>query len=247
MATEHRSTEPIARLSLPGFFADYPSFLFEPMSTESDRLLVQQARARDAEAWAELDRRYRGRLTAYVRRRLKDHASVEDVVQETFIGFSNSLANYDDRRDLQTWLFTIAAHKVTDQLRKMGRRPATAGGEGEDDVMGQAPDERQRPASSLARSAEQREEEETALGQALREYVRELQTKGDYTRVMALELMYVKGWRNQDVASRLAMSEQDVANLRFQAKKRLRDRLTAARLSPDLFLELKEQSEAPDA
>ena len=87
------------------------------MSTESDRLLVQRIRANDQKAWAEIDRRYRGRLTAYVRRRLKDHASVEDVVQETFIGFANSLANYDDKRDLQTWLFTIAAHKVTDQLR----------------------------------------------------------------------------------------------------------------------------------
>src|SRR5947207_15894309 len=183
------------------------------MSTESDRLLVQRIRSNDQKAWAELDRRYRGRLTAYVRRRLKDHASVEDVVQETFIGFSNSLANYDDKRDLQTWLFTIAAHKVTDQLRKMGRRPVSTGSEADEEMMGQTPDEKQRPASSLARSAERREKEEEALGLALREYVRELQAKGEYAKLMALELMYVKGWRNQDVAARLKMSEQDVANL----------------------------------
>lgn len=208
------------------------------MSTESDRLLVQRIRSNDAGAWAELDKRYRGRLTAYVRRRLKDHASVEDVVQETFIGFSNSLVNYDDKRDLQTWLFTIAAHKVTDQLRRMGRRPVSSGSEGDDEVLGQSADDRQRPASSLARSAERREREEEALGLALREYVRDLFGKGEYGKVMALELMYVKGWRNQDVAARLEMSEQDVANLRFQAKKRLRDRLTAAKLSPDIFPEL---------
>ena len=71
------------------------------MTTESDRLLVQRIRTNDQKAWVELDRRYRGRLTAYVRRRLKDHASVEDVVQETFIGFANSLVNYDDKRDLK--------------------------------------------------------------------------------------------------------------------------------------------------
>src|SRR6476659_4618770 len=105
------------------------------MRTESDRLLVQRIRSNDQRAWAEIDKRYRGRLTAYVRRRLKDHASVEDVVQETFIGFSNSLANYDDRRDLQTWLFTIAAHKVTDQLRRAGRRPVHAGADGDDEVL----------------------------------------------------------------------------------------------------------------
>jgi RNA polymerase sigma-70 factor (ECF subfamily) len=105
-------------------------------------------------------------------------------------------------------------------------------------MMGQTPDDRQRPASSLARSAERREREEEALGLALREYARDLQAKGEYTKLMALELMYVKGWRNQDVAARLTMSEQDVANLRFQAKKRLRDRLTSAKLSPELFPEL---------
>ena len=210
-----------------------------PMTTESDRLLVQRIRAEDQKAWTELDRRYRGRLTAYVRRRLKDHASVEDVIQETFIGFANSLVNYDDKRDLQTWLFTIAAHKVTDQLRRMGRRPVSTGGsESEEEMVGQTADDRQRPASSLARSAERREKEEEALGLALREMIRELLTKGEYPKLMALELMYVKGWRNQDVAASLKMTEQDVANLRFQAKKRLRDRLTAAKLSPYLFPEL---------
>jgi len=211
------------------------------MTSDSDRLLVQQIRTNDAAAWSELDKRYRGRLTAYVRRRLKDHASVEDVVQETFIGFANSLANYDDKRDLQTWLFTIAAHKVTDQLRKMGRRPMSTGNDGEEEMLGQAPDVRQRPASSLARSAEQREKEEESLGLALREYIRELQTKAEFAKIMALELMYVKGWRNQDVAARLSLSEQDVANLRFQAKKRLRDRLAAAKLSPEIFPELQGQ------
>jgi RNA polymerase sigma-70 factor (ECF subfamily) len=208
------------------------------MSTESDRLLVQRIRSNDQKAWTEIDRRYRGRLTAYVRRRLKDHASVEDVVQETFIGFANSLVNYDDKRDLQTWLFTIAAHKVTDQLRRMGRRPVTTGTDTEDEMVGQTADDRQRPASSLARSAEQREKEEESLGLALREMVRELVSRSEYAKLMALELMYVKGWRNQDVATTLKMSEQDVANLRFQAKKRLRDRLTAAKLSPDIFPEL---------
>ena len=216
------------------------------MTTESDRLLVQRVRENPKksrpheEAWAELYTRYRGRLTAYVRRRLKDHASVEDVVQETFIGFSNSLVNYDDKRDLQTWLFTIAAHKVTDQLRKMGRLRYKTGSESDDEVMIESPDERQRGASSLARSAERREAEEDALGQALRGLVREFQLKGEWSKVMALELLYVKGWGNAEVAAKLKRTEQDVANLKFQAKKRLHDHLVAANLSPAVFPELQE-------
>jgi RNA polymerase sigma-70 factor (ECF subfamily) len=210
------------------------------MSTESDRLLVQRIRRGDTPAWDELFRRYQGRLGAYVRRRLRDHASVDDVVQETFIGFHNSLPNYDDRRDLQTWLFTIASHKVTDQLRRIGRRPAsTGGGDGDDEMLDRSPDARQRPASSLARSAERRGQEEDALGRALGTIVHEWKARGDYQSVMILELLFVKGEGNKDVAARVGVSEQQVANIKFQAKKRLHDFLRAAKLSPDVFPELK--------
>ncbi len=205
---------------------------------DSDQILIKRIRARDQAAWTELYRRYQGRVAAYVRRRLKDHAAVEDVVQETFIGFSTSLATFDDSRDLQTWLFTIASHKVTDRLRRLGRRPVLRSCDGDEEALGLAPDRRQRPASSLARSAERRQKEEEALRLALRDYVADLVAKGDFVKLMALELIYVKGWRNQDVAARLPLSEQDVANLRFQAKKRLRERLIAAKLSADIFPEL---------
>ena len=211
------------------------------MSTESDRLLIQRIRQGDAAAWDELFRRYQGRLGAYVRRRLRDHAAVDDVVQETFIGFHNSLPNFDDRRDLQTWLFTIASHKVTDQLRRTGRRPVQTGGDGDDEVLDRSPDGRQRPASSLARSSERREREEDALARALYLLVQEWKGRGDYRSVMTLELLFVKGWGNKDVAARVGVSEQQVANIKFQAKKRLHEYLCAAKLSPDVFPELRHE------
>src|SRR5215475_5040345 len=93
------------------------------MSNESDRLLVQQIRRGEKRAWECLIERYEGRLLAFVDRRLRDRPASEDIVQETFIGFLNSLPNFDDTRELQTYLFTIASHKVTDHLRRAGRHP----------------------------------------------------------------------------------------------------------------------------
>src|SRR5436309_3809358 len=93
------------------------------MSSESDRLLIQQIRQSDVGAWETLIARYEGRLLAFVERRLHDRAASEDVVQETFVGFLNSLPNFDERRELQTYLFTIASHKLTDYLRRIGRHP----------------------------------------------------------------------------------------------------------------------------
>ncbi len=211
------------------------------MTSDSDRLLVQQIRAGGSpadQAWEELVARYEGRLGAFVRRRLRDHATTDDVVQETFIGFLNSLANFDDKRDLQTWLFTIASHKVTDQLRRIGRRPFQTGSESDEEMMGKASDLRQRPASSLARSRERIDLEHTAIARCLREMINTFRHKGEYQRIQVLELLFVKGWANKDAAAFVGVNEQQVANYRFAAVKKLTEQMKAAGLPIDVFPEL---------
>lgn len=213
------------------------------MTGDSDRLLVQQIRGGGAgadAAWEELVARYEGRLRAYVRRRLRDHSTTDDAVQETFIGFLNSITNYDDKRDLQTWLFTIASHKVTDQMRKSGRRPYQTGSEADEEQMGRAADARQPAASSIARSKERVELEVAAVSRALTDLVRGFQQRGEYVRVQVLELLFVKGWPNWQVAEHLGVSEQQVANYRFAAVKKLVEAMKAAGLPDDVFPELTE-------
>src|SRR6202040_2608791 len=107
------------------------------MPSDSDRLLIQQIRQGDTRAWDTLISRYEGRLLAFVQRRLRDRSASEDVVQETFVGFLNSLPNFDDRRELQTYLFTIASHKLTDHLRKAGRHPLKSLPEGSEELLDQ--------------------------------------------------------------------------------------------------------------
>src|SRR5947199_3096327 len=132
------------------------------MSSDTDRLLIQQSRQGDTRAWDDLIARYEGRLLAFVDRRLHDRAASEDVVQETFIGFLHSLPNYDDKRELQTYLFTIASHKLTDHLRRTGRHPQTPLSEAGSEVLEQQYD-RQPGASSAARRDERQELESDAL------------------------------------------------------------------------------------
>src|SRR5881396_3761964 len=110
------------------------------MSSESDRLLVQQIRKGDARAWEHLIARYEGRLLAFIHRRLRDRSASEDVVQETFIGFLNSLPNYDEGRELQTYLFTIASYKLTDHLRRAGRHPLKSLADGNEELLEQQTD-----------------------------------------------------------------------------------------------------------
>src|SRR3984885_9677936 len=132
------------------------------MASDSDRLLIQQIRDGDPRAWETLIARYEGRLLAFVQRRLRDRAASEDVVQETFVGFLNSLPNFDERRELQTYLFTIASHKLTDHLRRTGRHPLRSLSEGGEELLEKQFDHNP-SASSRVRSDEREELESAAL------------------------------------------------------------------------------------
>jgi RNA polymerase sigma-70 factor (ECF subfamily) len=207
------------------------------MSSESDRLLVQQIRQGDSRAWEHLIARYEGRLMAFVDRRLHDRAASEDVVQETFVGFLNSLPNFDENRELQTYLFTIASYKLTDHLRRMGRHPLHHVSDSPGDILHQQLDESP-AASSVARSQERRDLESEAVGRCLGQLLRQWQERGDYLRMKVLELLLVKGMPNREVAALLQIGEQQVANYRFAAVKKLTEAIRDAGLPADVFPEL---------
>jgi RNA polymerase sigma-70 factor (ECF subfamily) len=200
-------------------------------ASEADMLLIAQIREGDMRAWQVLIERYEGRLLAFVDSRLHDRATSEDVVQETFIGFLTSLPNFDDRRDLEAYLFSIAAHKLTDQLRRQGRRPIDQFGSDDhgrplEEVAGPA-----RAASSIARSSERRDAEERLLTEALGQIIQDWQAKGDFARLRCLELLIVKGWANKDVATHLGLTEQAVASYKFQTISRLKEMARRAGMS----------------
>ena len=209
------------------------------MASDTDRLLIRQIRQGDPGAWETLIARYEGRLLAFVQRRLRDRAASEDVVQETFVGFLNSLPNYDDRRELQSYLFSIAAHKLVDHLRRQDRHPMRLLADGAGEALNREVDSHP-GASSCVRRDERRELESDALARCLGQMLRAMQEKGDYDRLSALELLWVKGWANKDVAAFLDIGEQQVANFRFAAVKKLTEMIRDAGLNADVFPELQD-------
>jgi RNA polymerase sigma-70 factor (ECF subfamily) len=160
-------------------------------------------------------------------------------VQETFIGFLTSLPNYDKRRPLESYLFSIAAHKLTDYLRREGRRPAlplsstAASDSGTWEMAGGA-----RPASSIARSGERRALEEEALARGIGEQIDHWRSKGDWQKLKCMELLFVRGASNKEVAAQLHITEQQVANFKFDFLDRLRTLVKKQRLNEDVFPEL---------
>jgi RNA polymerase sigma-70 factor, ECF subfamily len=90
-------------------------------SQDPDALLVGAARL-DPEAFLALYERYFDRVFGYVRLRIADRASAEDVTSHVFTTALAKLGSFRGRGPFAAWLFRIARNAVRDEQRRR-RRP----------------------------------------------------------------------------------------------------------------------------
>ncbi len=213
-------------------------------ASDADQLLIERISQGDSQAWEDLIARYEGRLLAFVESRIRNRSTSEDIVQETFIGFLNSLPNYDRRRPLEGYLFSICAYKLTDVLRREGRRPAIAISQTAADSSSspwQIVSSSARGASTIARSGERRKIEEQAIIESLRNQIHKWQERGDWTKLMCIELLFVVGLGNKEAAEALDLTEQQVANFKFDFLARTKSLIGRQNLDSEIFPELSEE------
>ena len=87
----------------------------------SDKELLRRYAAGDEEAFRLLISQYKDSVYAFLRRFLSQQDMIDDVFQETFMQLYVSRDTFDQSRPLRPWLFTIAANKAKDALRRMQR------------------------------------------------------------------------------------------------------------------------------
>lgn len=80
----------------------------------------------DKAAFDELVRRYVRELYAFLSRFVGDRTLAEDIVQDTFLQVHLSGDSFDPSQRFRPWLFTIAANKARDRLRRQARRPTAS-------------------------------------------------------------------------------------------------------------------------
>lgn len=90
----------------------------------TDAELLDRYSAGDEGAFRVIVDRYKNSLYAFLRQFLNRRDLVEDVFQETFLQLFTSRDSFDTSRPLRPWLFTIAANKAKDALRKWQRTSA---------------------------------------------------------------------------------------------------------------------------
>ncbi|UCD53310.1 MAG: sigma-70 family RNA polymerase sigma factor [Phycisphaerales bacterium] len=95
-----------------------------PFEQLTDAELLQRYMQGDEGAFREIVGRYKNSLYAFLKQFLNRTDLVEDVFQETFLQLFTSRESFDLNRPLRPWLFTIAANKAKDTLRKSQRTSA---------------------------------------------------------------------------------------------------------------------------
>ena len=88
----------------------------------ADEHLIDMYRQGREEAFAVLVNRYQQELFHFLVRFTSNRAAAEDVFKDTFLQVYQSIDSFETSRRFKPWLFTIAANKARDHLRRSKRR-----------------------------------------------------------------------------------------------------------------------------
>jgi RNA polymerase sigma-70 factor (ECF subfamily) len=91
------------------------------VKTPTDEQLLAEVVQGRSDAFELLVRRHAGELYRFVLRYTNNSVAAEDVAQDSFLQAYVSAASFDPKRRFRSWLFTIAANKARDWLRKRAR------------------------------------------------------------------------------------------------------------------------------
>lgn len=92
------------------------------LATLKDEQLVVAYREGNSAALPELIKRYEKELFHFLIRFAGNRAFAEDLFQEAFLQVHQSAGTFDATKRFKPWLFTIAANKARDHLRREKRR-----------------------------------------------------------------------------------------------------------------------------
>jgi RNA polymerase sigma-70 factor, ECF subfamily len=86
-----------------------------------DHDLVQRLRDGDESAFVELIDRYGATMLRVAQMYVRDRATAEEVVQETWLAVLNGIDRFEERSSLKTWLFRILTNRAKTRGERDGR------------------------------------------------------------------------------------------------------------------------------
>jgi RNA polymerase sigma-70 factor, ECF subfamily len=175
--------------------------------TMTDTEVMRHCAAGDTGAFEVIINRYKDSVYTFLRRFLNRQDMVDDVFQDTFLQVYASRNTFDPSRPLRPWLFTIAANKAKDALRRTRQSNSTTFGSmcdddcSIDDVLGVLEQDEHVPCDDLIR-----DERAAAVEQGIARMparLREILILAYYQKCTYAEMAEILGIRLGTVKSRL--------------------------------------------
>src|SRR5215471_8160130 len=182
-----------------------------------ESVLVSQAREGDTEAFAELVRRYEGKIFRLAQHITQNREDAEDVLQETFMKAYEHLDQFKGDSKFYTWIVRIAVNQALMKLRRRKTDKSVSLDEqidtGEDTIV--------REIAAWGEDPEQRFSREE-LGEILDHAVDSLEPP--YRSVFVLR--DVEELSTEETAEALGLSIPAVKSRLLRARLQLREKLT---------------------
>ena len=90
-------------------------------ASDADAALVARLRDGDETAFAELIDSYGATMLRVAQMYVRDRATAEEVVQETWLAVLNGIERFEGRSSLKTWLFRILTNRAKTRGEREGR------------------------------------------------------------------------------------------------------------------------------
>lgn len=173
------------------------------MLEESDRLLLERARAGDGAALDALLQKYQGGVYRFGLKMCRDPEDAKDVLQETLLSMARGIRDFRGASSISTWLYTIARSFCIKQRRRSKFAPAEERSLDTELVSEgkQLPDPAQSPDEALANRQIERSLEQAI--RSLEPMYREVLLLRDVEGLTAPEVAEVLGVTVEAVKSRL--------------------------------------------
>jgi RNA polymerase sigma factor (sigma-70 family) len=196
-----------------------------PSSHEQDLAFVQRVLSANSAAAAELRSRYHGKLVGVLRARGANQTEAEDLVADLwtdcFAAPANRptlLAKYQGRCALESWLLTVATHRLVDLKRRQSFRvEIPRSNDPTDDFFDR------RPQPEQVRGEEQ-------LLNVLRQAIQHSFAQGDPESILMLKLVHLHQLTQREIARMWGWHESKVSRTL---------EVTRQNLSRDMLLEMK--------
>ena len=171
--------------------------------------VLELARGHDADAMAELYRRYARRVFGLCRYLLGSTETAEDATSEVFLKLRRSIDSYDGSVPFPSWLLRVAGNHCIDALRRKQRERRVIGEAEADAAPLEVADPGPSPLGEVISA-----EWQAAIRQAI------ARLPENYR--VPLVLRYYSDLSYDEIAQRLGLKRDHVAVLLFRAKRELR-------------------------